>query len=65
MKIAYDKDKQNATYKRYHDKAYKRVVLTLHKKHHAPEIEYLEGEKEKGSSPTQTVLTLIREKLKG
>lgn len=57
-----NKDKQNATYKRYHDRAYKRYAVTLHKEQHSKIIEHIEENKKNGKSPTQTLIELFKEK---
>jgi hypothetical protein len=60
--IIIDKEKQNATFKRYHDKTYKKYALALRIKEHADIIEQIENGKKKGISPTQTIVEMFRKK---
>lgn len=57
--MAHDKAKQNATYKRYHDKFYKAFSIALHIEKDKKLIEFIEQNKEKGISPTQTLRDLF------
>lgn len=56
----YNKDKQNATIKRYQAKSYKRYNLMLHNVADRELIAHIESEKAKGNSPTQTVRKLYK-----
>ena len=60
--MAWDKEKRNATQKKYHDATQQKYIVCFHKKKDADCIAFLEKQKKEGITPSQVFKQLLKEK---